>query len=186
LAQERIFGPLGMVHTTFNPVKALHERIAPVSDDLPRDKPVPRGAVHDDNARAMGGIGPHAGMFSTAGDLAIFCQMLLNGGIYGHRRLLRRETIFEFTTASPLSGNTRTLGWMAPTEPSSSGHYFFPRGFGHLGFTGTSIWINPDKGLFVVLLTNRVNPSQEKIRDLRGALHDAVVEALGIAPHSPR
>ena len=156
-------------------------RVTPVSDDALGGKPLPRGAVHDDNARAMGGIAPHAGMFSTARDLAVFCQMLLNGGIYAHRRLLRRESVEQFTTASALSRNTRTMGWMARTDPSSSGRYYSERGFGHLGFTGTSIWIDPKKQLFVVLLTNRVNPSKEKIRDLRAALHDAVVEALGLA-----
>jgi CubicO group peptidase (beta-lactamase class C family) len=181
LADDRIFAPLGMVNSFFKPPKTLLARVAPVSDDALRGKPLQRGAVHDDNARAMGGVAPHAGMFSTAGDLAVFCQMLLNGGIYTHRRLLRRESVEQFTMASPLSGNTRTLGWMAPTQPSSSGRYYSARGFGHLGFTGTSIWIDPEKQLFVVLLTNRVNPSKEKIRDLRAALHNAVVEALGLA-----
>jgi CubicO group peptidase (beta-lactamase class C family) len=108
--------------------------------------------------------------------------MLLNGGIYAHRRLLRRSTVAEFTAPSPLAAGTRTLGWYAPTTPSSSGHYFSPRSFGHLGFTGGSIWIDPEKQLFVVLLTNadRVNPKPEddKIVSVRPALHDAVMQAL--------
>src|SRR5262249_51830811 len=139
-----------------------------------------RGAVHDDNARSMGGVAPHAGVFSTAGDLAVFCQMLLNGGIYAHRRLLRRLTVKQFTAASQLSGNTRTPGWMVPTEPSSSGRYFSRQSFGHLGFPGTSVWIDPVKQLFVVLLTGRIQPTKEKLLRLRAALHDTVVESLGL------
>ena len=84
LARELIFARLGLADTTFNPTKSLLARVAMVSDEIPRGKPLRRGTVHDDNARAMGGVAPHAGMFSTAGDLAVFCQMLLNGGIYAH------------------------------------------------------------------------------------------------------
>jgi CubicO group peptidase (beta-lactamase class C family) len=122
-------------------------------------------------------------MFSTASDLAAFSQMLLNGGLYAHQRLLRRQTIAQFTAPETLSTNTRTLGWMAPTPGSSSGRYFSARSFGHTGFTGTSIWVDPDKELFVVLLTNRVNPTRqnEKIQQVRPALHDSIVEALGLA-----
>ena len=129
----------------------------------------------------MGGIAGHAGLFSTAGDLAAFCQMMLNGGIYAHHRLLKRATVEEFTSAQPLAKNTRALGWVVPTEPSASGKYFSARSFGHAGFTGTSIWCDPEKDLFVVLLTNRVHPvrTNEKIQQVRPLLHDAVAEALG-------
>jgi beta-N-acetylhexosaminidase len=183
LAAERIFGPLGMADTSFNPGKALHKRIAPTENDAAFRKRLLRGTVHDENAWVMGGIAGHAGMFSTAGDLAVFCQMLLNGGIYAHRRLLRRQTIAEFTAASPLAAGTRTLGWNVPTAPSSSGQHLSARSFGHTGFTGTSIWIDPQKQLFVVLLTNRVNPTREndKIQQVRPALHDAIVQALELA-----
>jgi CubicO group peptidase (beta-lactamase class C family) len=111
--------------------------------------------------------------------------MMLNGGQYAHRRLLKRATVTRFTTADSLAANTRTLGWMAPTPDSSSGRYFSPRSFGHLGFTGTSLWVDPDKELFVVLLTNRVNPTRQndKIQRVRPALHDAVVEALRLGGH---
>jgi CubicO group peptidase (beta-lactamase class C family) len=110
--------------------------------------------------------------------------MLLNGGIYAHHRLLRRGTVAEFTTPQRSAGNTRTLGWAVPTENSSSGHYFSPHSFGHTGFTGPSIWIDPDKQLFVILLTNRVHPTREnqKVQQVRPAIHDAVVEALGLVP----
>ena len=110
--------------------------------------------------------------------------MLLNGGIYGHHRLLTRATISQFTAPQAVAGNARTLGWMTPTPNSSSGRYFSPRSFGHLGFTGTSIWIDPDRQLFVILLTNRVYPTREndKIAAVRPAVHDAVIESLGLAP----
>ena len=109
--------------------------------------------------------------------------MLLNGGVYEHKRILRRATIAEFTKPQELSKGTRTLGWAVPTEGSSSGHFFGPHSFGHTGFTGTSIWIDPDRQLFVVLLTNRVHPTREyqKIAQVRPALHDAVMQALGFA-----
>jgi len=107
--------------------------------------------------------------------------MMLNGGIYAHRRLLKHATVEEFTSAQPLAKNTRALGWVVPTEPSASGKYFSARSFGHAGFTGTSIWCDPEKDLFVVLLTNRVHPvrTNEKIQQVRPALHNAVAVSLG-------
>jgi CubicO group peptidase (beta-lactamase class C family) len=135
----------------------------------------------------MDGVAGHAGMFATAPDLAEFCQMLLNGGMYAHQRLLSRGTISAFTAPQALAAGTYTLGWMAPTPNSSSGRYFSPRSFGHLGFTGTSIWIDPDRELFVILLTNRVNPTRanDKITAVRPAVHDAVINALGLAHPIP-
>jgi CubicO group peptidase (beta-lactamase class C family) len=131
----------------------------------------------------MGGVAGHAGVFSTAPDLAAFCQMLLNGGVYAHHRILKRATIAQFTAPQKLSNGTRALGWAVPTEGSSSGHFFSAHSFGHTGFTGTSIWIDPDRQLFVVLLTNRVHPTREnqKITQIRPALHDAVLQGLGLA-----
>jgi CubicO group peptidase (beta-lactamase class C family) len=181
-AQERIFAPLGMAATMFNPPAALRPNIAPTENDTEFRKRLVRGEVHDENCWVMGGVSGHAGMFSTVGDLAVFCQTMLNGGQYAHRRLLKRATVAQFTAADSLSAGTRTPGWMAPTPESSSGRYFSPRSFGHLGYAGTSIWVDPDKQLFVVLLTNRVNPTRQndKIQRVRPALHDAVVEALGL------
>jgi beta-N-acetylhexosaminidase len=181
LAQKRIFAPLEMNNTTFNPSREFHSRVAPTGSDSPLRKGLIKGEPHDDNAFVMGGIAGHAGLFSTAGDLAIFCQMMLNGGIYANHRLLKRATVEEFTAAQPLAKNTRALGWVVPTEPSASGKYFSSRSFGHAGFTGTSIWCDPEKDLFVVLLTNRVHPvrTNEKIQQVRPALHDAVAESLG-------
>ena len=187
LAHEWIFAPLGMKESLYNPPKSLRARIAPTENDATFRKRLVHGEVHDENTWVMGGVAGHAGMFSTAADLAAFCQMLLNGGIYAHQRLLRRTTIEQFTAAQKSAGGTRTLGWVVPTEGSSSGRYFSAHSFGHMGYTGTSIWIDPEKDLFVVLLTNRVYPTREneKIRQVRPALHDAVVEALGLAPQNP-
>lgn len=184
LAREQIFTPINMASTMFNAPKDLLSRIAPTEEDTTYRKALVHGVVHDENAYAMGGVAGHAGMFSTAGDLAAFCQMLLNGGIYRHHRLLTRATISLFTAPQPQAGNTRTLGWMTPTPNSSSGRYFGPRSFGHLGYSGTSIWIDPDRQLFVILLTNRVYPTRknEKIAAVRPAVHDAVMESLGLAP----
>ncbi len=184
LARERIFAPLGMKDSLFNPLKTLRARIAPTENDTSFRKRLLQGEVHDENAWAMGGVAGQAGLFSTAADLAAFCQMLLNGGIYAHQRLLRRATIDPFTAGQSLAGGIRALGWNVPTEGSSSGRYFSSRSYGHTGFTGTSIWIDPEKELFVVLLTNRVHPTREndKIRQVRPALHDAVVTALGLVP----
>jgi beta-N-acetylhexosaminidase len=184
LAHDQIFSPLDMADTMFNPPRNLLSRIAPTENDTVFRKRLMQGEVHDENAFAMGGVAGHAGLFTTAGDLAVFCQMLLNGGIYGHHRLLNRATSSQFTAPQALADHARTLGWMTPTPNSSSGHYFSPRAFGHLGFTGTSIWIDPDRQLFVILLTNRVYPTREndKIAAVRPAVHDAVIESLGLAP----
>jgi beta-N-acetylhexosaminidase len=182
-AQEEILSPLGMADTMFNPPRSMRERIAPTELDSDFRKRLVWGEVHDENAWAMGGVAGHAGLFSTAGDIARFAQMLLNGGIYSHRRLLERETIQTFTTRQTIGDSARAIGWDVPTQPSSAGHFFSEKSFGHTGFTGTSIWIDPDRGIFVILLTNRVNPTRanEKIRQVRPALHDAVFQALGLA-----
>jgi beta-N-acetylhexosaminidase len=183
LAREYVFFPLAMSNTMFNPPKKLCPSIAPTEIDNQYRHRLIQGEVHDENAAAIGGVSGHAGVFSTAPDLAAFCQMLLNGGIYAHRRILRRATIAEFTEPQQLSGGTRTLGWAVPTEGGSSGHFMGPRTFGHTGFTGTSIWIDPDRQLFVVFLTNRVHPTREnqKLAKVRPVLHDAVMQSLGLA-----
>src|SRR4030081_2798533 len=165
------------------PGKTLWPQIAPTEIDNHLRHRLVRGEVHDENAFSIGGVSGHAGVFSNAPDLAAFCQMLLNGGSYAHQRILRRATVAQFTTPQQLSGGTRTLGWAVPTAGGSSGHFFSAHSFGHTGFTGTSIWIDPDRQLFVVLLTNRVHPTREntKIQQVRPALHDAVMQALGFA-----
>ncbi len=178
-ARERIFAPLGMNDTMYRPGKELLPRIAPTEND-PWRKRVVHGEVHDENAYALGGVAPHAGLFATAGDLAKFAQMLLNGGVYGQRRIVSRATLERFTTRAGIPGSSRALGWDTPGENSSSGSLFSPESFGHTGFTGTSMWLDPKRKLFVILLTNRVHPTRDNnlIRQVRPAVADAVVRGL--------
>jgi CubicO group peptidase (beta-lactamase class C family) len=190
-AKSHIFAPLGMNDSLYNPPVSLRLRIAPSEFDADFRKRLLHGEVHDENAWAMGGISGNAGLFSTAGDVAAFAQMMLNGGIYAHHRLLTRATIQQFTERQTVGDSARTLGWDVPTPPTSSaGHFFSPESFGHTGFTGTSLWIDPARQLFVVLLTNRVNPTRtnEQIRQVRPAVHDAIIQALGLlnTPTTPQ
>ena len=183
-AKGHIFAPLGMSDTMYSPPVSWRPRIAPTELDTDFRKRLLRGEVHDENAFAIGGISGNAGLFSTAGDVAAFAQMLLNGGIYAHHRFLASATIQEFTARQVVGDSARTLGWDVPTPPNSAaGHYFSPTSFGHTGFTGTSLWIDPERDLFVVLLTNRVNPTRtnEQIRQARPVIHDAIIQALGLA-----
>ena len=185
LAKSFIFSPLGMKDSMYKPPKKLWPTIAPTEIDNNFRHRLIQGEVHDENAFAIGSVSGHAGVFSTAPDLAAICQMLLNGGVYAHQRILRRTTVAQFTMPQQLSGGRRTLGWAVPTSGGLSGHYFSAHSFGHTGFTGTSIWIDPepDRQLFVVFLTNRVHPTREnqKIQQVRRDLHDAVMQALGFA-----
>jgi beta-glucosidase-like glycosyl hydrolase/CubicO group peptidase (beta-lactamase class C family) len=179
-AKERIFQPLGMKDSGFNPPEALRPRIAPTENDPWRGR-VLRGEVHDENAFALGGVAAHAGLFGTAEDVARFAQMMLNGGVFEHNRIVSRETLDRFTArANLVPGSSRALGWDTPSERSSAGELFSPRSFGHTGFTGTSLWIDPDRKLFAILLTNRVHPTRENtaIFAVRRAFADAVVRAL--------
>jgi beta-glucosidase-like glycosyl hydrolase/CubicO group peptidase (beta-lactamase class C family) len=182
-AQREIFARLGMNSSLFNPPKRLRPQIAPTEIDETYRKRLVQGEVDDENAYAMGGVAGHAGLFSTTDDVATFAQMLLNGGVYAHHRFLALSAINTFTRRTAVGDSARALGWDVPVEPSSSGHHFSAKSFGHTGFTGTSLWIDPERKLFVVLLTNRVNPTRanDKIRQVRPALHDAVIAALGLA-----
>jgi len=140
------------------------------------------GVVHDENAHAMGGVAPHAGLFSKAEDLARFAQLLLNGGVLEHRRIVSRATVEHFTRQAGIPNSTRALGWDTRSLDgySSGGTLLSEHAFGHTGFTGTSLWIDPERELFVILLTNRVHPTRDNklIRDVRPALADAVVRGL--------
>ena len=178
-AQERIFEPLGMKDTGYRPGPALQARIAPTELDPWRGRVV-RGEAHDENAFAMGGVAPHAGLFGTAPDLARFAQMLLNGGVLEHKRIVSREVVEQFTRRGEIPGSTRGLGWDTPHPDSSAGERLSPRSFGHTGFTGTSMWIDPERKVFVILLTNRVHPTRDNnaIREVRRAVADAVVDGL--------
>jgi beta-glucosidase-like glycosyl hydrolase/CubicO group peptidase (beta-lactamase class C family) len=180
LIREEVLQPLGMTETMFNPPPSLRSRIAPTEVDPWRGRLV-HGEVHDENAFALGGVAPHAGLFSTGADLARFAQMMLNGGIYGDRRILKHSTIERFTHRAELvSESSRALGWDTPSGQSSSGRYFSKNSFGHTGFTGTSIWIDPEREVFAILLTNRVHPTRDnqQIREVRPAFYDAVMKAI--------
>ncbi len=186
--EEEVLEPLGLSDTGYVPPEELRERIAPTEFDSWRGR-LPHGEVHDENTLALGGIAPHAGLFGTARDVAVFGQAMLNGGVYGERRLADSETVALFTRRAELvPGSSRALGWDTPSDPSSAGRYFSARSFGHTGFTGTSLWIDPELDLIVVLLTNRVHPTRENIaiRRLRPAIHDAVVLAIDDREVEPR
>lgn len=181
-AFNRVFKPLGMKSTLYKPGPELLDRIAPTEEDPAWRGRLVHGEVHDENAFALGGVAPHAGLFGTAGDLARLAQMILNGGVFEHRRIVSRATLAEFTQrADILPDSTRALGWDTKSpEGSSAGTLFSPNSFGHTGFTGTSIWIDPERELFVILLTNRVHPTRDNqlIRKARPAVADAVVRGL--------
>jgi CubicO group peptidase (beta-lactamase class C family) len=175
--QREIFGPLGMAHTTFNPPPSWRSSIPPTADDQTFRKRIIQGEVQDENASVLGGVAGHAGVFATAHDVATFAHALLQGG----QPILRPETVALFTRReSTPPGTSRTLGWDTPSAPSQSGKYFSPRSFGHLGYTGTSLWIDPERQLSITLLTNRTWPDcrNQAIKEVRPRFHDAVIEAV--------
>ncbi len=212
---ERVWERLGMNDTRFRPAEALRNRIAPTEVDTVFRNTHVHGVVHDENAYAIGGVAGHAGLFSTASDLAILAQTLLDGGLLpgceredsdnggvdldgtlpedvdvssericaagvaGPVRLVSEETVEAFTRRFD-SHASRALGWDTPSPQSSAGDYLSQSAFGHTGFTGTSIWIDPELDMFVVLLTNRVNPTRSNTKHvpLRRAVHDIAALAI--------
>ena len=181
LARERIFAPLGMEDTGFSPPAGMRSRIAPTEHDSIRGGLV-HGVVHDENAFALGGVAGHAGLFGSARDLAVFSQMLLQGGSYGNVHIAKPASVARWT-APREHGSSRALGWDTPSGRSSAGKHFSPWSFGHTGFTGTSLWMDPARDVFVVLLTNRVNPTREQRghialrRDVADAVQNAILNA---------
>ena len=175
--------PISLIFSVSSKIPAaLVSRIAPTEQDPWRGRLI-RGEVHDENAFALGGVAPHAGLFGTASDLARFAQMLLNGGVYDHHRIVSREVVEKFTRPAGLPpGSSRALGWDTPSGASTAGSRASPHAFGHTGFTGTSMWMDPDRGLFVILLSNRVNPTREptaeRINGVRRGVADAAFGAL--------
>jgi CubicO group peptidase (beta-lactamase class C family) len=196
LLEARLFGPLGMRDTRFLPPAEWKSRIAPT--ERSQDGTVIHGTVHDENAWRLGGVAGHAGLFSTAPDLVRFVTWLLGGwhgresedtaGLTPGRRpgvsrpTLPSELVKEWTRRQNLPpGSSRALGWNTPSGPNSSaGTKLGPLAFGHTGFTGTSIWIDPERALFIILLTNRVHPTREnnRIGRVRSRVADLVVTAL--------
>ena len=187
--QREIFGPLAMANTTFNPPPDQGLRIPPTADERAAQgsgsgevrstfrRRIIQGEVQDENASVLGGVAGHAGLFSTAEDVARFAHAMLSGGSL----IVRPDTVALFTRReSAPAGTSRTLGWDTPSIPSQSGTHFGPGSYGHLGYTGTSLWIDPERQLSVTLLTNRTWPdcSNQAIKQVRPKFHDAVVEAL--------
>ena len=176
---RNVFRPLGMRETAWRPAASLRARIAPTEVDPWRQRHL-RGEVHDENAFALGGISAHAGLFSSAADLSRLARMYLNHGRLDGVQVLDSATIARFTSRpdSPLSN--RALGWEKPNGSNSAGRRMSAAAFGHTGFTGTSFWVDPANDVFVILLTNRVNPTREnrKIGGVRIAVADAVMGAL--------
>ena len=184
-----IFDPLGMNSTYFNPPKSRIKRIVPTEYSIVDNKTI-RGFVHDENAHSLGGVAGHAGLFSTARDLATFSQMMLNNGIYGWKRIFNSETVNLFTSrANLLEGSSRALGWDSPQGKASGGVYISDSSFGHTGFTGTSLWIDPEHQLFVILLTNAVHPNRSykdpNYYNYRQKIHSDIYEALGLTKVNP-
>lgn len=174
--RERVLTPLGMTETMFNPPVSLRGRIAATEMDPWRGRLLV-GEVHDENAFALGGVSSHAGLFSTASDMVRFAQLWLGDGRLGDRQLLRPATVRTFAAVEDSLFSSRAIGWDTPTGDNSAGTLMKRPAFGHTGFTGTSVWIDPMRELFVLLLTNRVDPTRARvgIGGVRVAVADAAV-----------
>lgn len=182
---KRVWRPLDMTSTGYVPDARLLDHIAPTELDLVRGRII-RGEVHDENSWRLGGVTGHAGLFSNAPDLSRFAMWMLD--LYhgrvppDHELYVPPETVREFTRRQDIpEGSTRALGWDTPSDSlSSAGTLMSRSSFGHTGFTGTSLWIDPDNDLFVILLTNRVHPTRRnwKIGPVRGRVADAIVGAI--------
>lgn len=175
----RVFGPLGLRDTRYRPPASWRPRIAPTEDDPWRQRKL-RGEVHDENAFRLDGVAGHAGLFASGRDLARFAQLYLRHGQLDGVRVFDSATVAAFTQRQDPRRSHRALGWETPTAGNSAGQRLSARAFGHTGFTGTSLWMDPGRNIFVLLLSNRVNPTREnrKIGGVRSALADAVAGAL--------
>lgn len=174
---REIFSALDMCSTRYRPPVEWKQQIPPTVNDTTFRRRVVQGEVHDENASVMEGVGAHAGVFSSAFDLSAFAHCMLNGG----HPILKKETVEYFTRRELFpEGTSRALGWDTPSRPSQSGQYLSPRAFGHLGYTGTSLWIDPERQLSITMLTNRTWPdcTAQGVKRVRPQVHDAIVEAL--------
>jgi CubicO group peptidase (beta-lactamase class C family) len=201
LLDERVWGPLGMLETGYRPAAALKPRVAATEMDTAWRREMVWGRVHDENADAMGGVAGHAGLFSTATDLSVFARMMLNRGVApacvpgdepgepcpvarpDDVALLDSAVLATFTLRHDET-SSRALGWDTPSQGSSGGDWVTTSAFGHTGYTGTSIWMDPELDLWVILLTNRVHPTRENQKHvpLRRAVADAAVQAITDRP----
>ena len=175
--QRHIFAPLEMKQTTYLPPAAWKEQIPPTVNDQKFRLRIIKGEVQDENASVMGGISGHAGLFSNVKDVAKFARCMLGYG----PKLFHPETIRFFTTRQrSLQGTSYALGWDTPSPPSQAGQYFSRHSFGHLGYTGTSLWIDSARAISITLLTNRTWPKADNqaIKQLRPRFHDAAMQEL--------
>ena len=175
--RQHVFGPLGMRSTMFRPPRTQRGRIAPTEVSSSRGYPL-RGEVHDETAFALGGVAGHAGLFATAADLAVFAQMMLNGGVYHGVRIVHDSTVALFTRRSV---GWRALGWETCAGGASCGRYMSDRAYGHTGYTGTSIWIDPERDLFVIVLANRIHELPNGREPDWAGLHDVRADIADVA-----
>jgi CubicO group peptidase (beta-lactamase class C family) len=177
-SQREVFGPLGMTRTMYNPPASWRDATVPTADDQTFRHRVIQGEVQDENASVLQGVAGHAGIFATAEDMSKFAHCMLNQG----KPIIRPETIARFTQRESIPmGTSRALGWDTPSSPSQSGRYFSSSSFGHLGYTGTSLWIDPERQISITLLTNRTWPdcANQAIKQVRPRVHDAIMTVLG-------
>jgi CubicO group peptidase (beta-lactamase class C family) len=178
--KKEIFIPLHMTSTFFNPPDSLKKYCAPTEVDNYWRNRLLQGEVHDETSAMLNGVAGHAGLFSNANDIAKLMTVLINKGKFSGKQFIKKSTI-ELFTKRYSDQSTRAIGWDTRSETgSSSGDYFSGDSYGHTGFTGTSVWVDPDRNLFVIFLTNRVYPTRAnvKILKVRPELHNAVIKSL--------
>jgi beta-glucosidase-like glycosyl hydrolase/CubicO group peptidase (beta-lactamase class C family) len=177
--KDEIFNPLAMKDTYFKPPTELKNRIAPTEVDNYWRHRLLWGEVHDENSYMLGGVAGHAGLFSTANDLAVLLQMILQKGFYKGKQYIQKETV-ELFTKKQSDQSSRALGWDTKSESSSCGKLFSEFYYGHTGFTGTSVWTDPLKNLIVIFLTNRVHPTRDnnKLGKFRPVIHSAIYHTI--------
>lgn len=182
---KTIFEPLDMFHTFYNPDPSYMNQIVPTEI---KDGELIHGYVHDENTHSLGGVAGHAGLFSTSHDLSRFSRMMLHQGILDGIRIFKPETIELFTTRIDPK-NSRCLGWDSPEGECSGGIYISPKSFGHTGYTGTSLWIDTENNVYVILLTNAVHPDRSykypNYFEWRQLIHSAAYEQLGLKTRNP-
>ncbi len=178
---EEICRPLEMNSSLFCPPDILKDLCAPTEIDNYWRMKTLQGEVHDETSAMLNGVAGHAGLFSTASDISKLMTVLMHKGKLEGKEFIKQSTV-ELFTKRYSEESTRALGWDTKSDSgSSAGNYFSKNSFGHTGFTGTSIWADPDRNLFVVFLTNRIYPTRDniKITKVRPMLHDAIIKSLG-------
>lgn len=177
---KNLFAPLGMSHTMYAPADSLKDQCAPTEVDNYFRKTLVQGKVHDETAYLLNGVSGNAGLFSTAPDIAVFCQMILNKGFYNGKQYIKASTIDEWTKKQTKQ-SSRGLGWDTNDEGETAAWKKFSfTSIGHTGFTGTSVFIDKERDLFAIILTNRVYPTRDnnKLTKIRHIVHDEIINAI--------